>query len=199
MELEEFRERLRKNEVDYLLDNVLLADGASHVGATDIAYIEQSLSSKFDIHQDDLKAWIVGSAKLGFSLCEKRTKVGVNLERYRRFSPYSDIDVAVVSARLFDLIWNELSAYAHRGKRLPWDSGQLGDYLVCGWLRPDHFPRNVRLRRCDDWWDLFKTLSADSRYARRKVRGGLFCSVEQMRMYQIRALRECASAEALTQ
>jgi hypothetical protein len=145
-----------------------------------------------------VKAWIVGSAKLGFSLTEKRARDGSLLARYRDFSAASDIDVAVVSPRLFDILWNELGAYAHREACLPWNSGALGDYLVCGWIRPDHFPIRVRLRRCDDWWDLFRALSADSRYGRRKVRGGLFHSVEHMKRYQIRALRECAIAEAFT-
>jgi hypothetical protein len=193
----EFRDRIRKNELEFLLDNILLADGATHIATEHIHYVETSLASKFQIPAEGIKAWIVGSAKLGFSLTEKKAKDGSLLARYRSFSPGSDIDVAIVSPPLFDLLWNELSSYAHRETRLPWNSGALGDYLVCGWLRPDKFPISVRLRRCDDWWDLFRALSADARYGRRKVRGGLFHSVEHMKRYQIRALRECAIAEAL--
>ena len=145
-----------------------------------------------------INLWIVGSAKLGFSMTEKHASGGVILPRYRLFSPESDIDVAVVSPALFDILWNELSTYAHRVPRLPWDSKRLGDYLVCGWLRPDCFPENVRLRKCDAWWDLFRRLSADSRFGRRKIRGGLFHSKEHMKRYLRRGLSECAISEAIS-
>jgi hypothetical protein len=194
--MEEFRRKLRNNDLEYLLNEVLLADGAMHVQLEHIAHIEQSLARKFSVAQGEVKVWIVGSAKLGFSLTEKRID-DTRLPRYRAFSPDSDVDVAVVSSPVFDLIWNELSAHAHRETRLPWDSGPLGDYLVCGWLRPDHFPIRARLRRCDDWWDVFRRLSADIRYERRKVRGGLFHSIEHMRRYQMRALQSSAVAEEL--
>lgn len=195
--IEAFREKIRDNELEFLLDNILLAETAVHVPNHDIEHLKTALSTKFGVSANATNVWIVGSAKLGFALTEKR-HAGTILPRYRLFSPQSDIDVAVVSPPLFDVIWNELSAYAHRVPHLPWDSEALGDYLVCGWLRPDHFPKRVRLRRCDDWWDLFRSLSADARYGRRKVRGGLFHSTEHMKRYQRRALTECAIAESLT-
>jgi hypothetical protein len=195
--VEEFRERIRRNEVEFLLDTVLVGNGATHVSIPDIEHIRATLSAKFDVPANLIDVWIVGSAKIGFAITEKRLPSGVVLPRYRQFSAHSDIDVAVVSPALFDLVWNELSTYAHRVARLPWNSGLLGDYLVCGWLRPDHFPM-VRLRRCDDWWDLFRFLSADTRYGRRRVRGGLFHSLAHMKRYQARALNECVIAESLT-
>lgn len=195
--VEFFRAKVRSSEIDFLLEEVLLAGGAEHVADGDLEHVRAMLAAKFAVPLTTISAWVVGSAKLGFSLTEKRRGAEV-LPRYRAFSPLSDIDIAVVSPPLFDLIWNELSAYAHRVSRLPWDSGPLGDYLVCGWLRPDYFPISARLRRCDDWWDLFRSLSADARYGRRKVRGALFHSVEHMKRYQARALHECALAESLT-
>jgi len=194
--VEAFRQKIRESEFDFLLDNVLLARNAEHVPPADVEHLRAALAAKFGLPLDVIDVWIVGSANVGFALTEKRRR-GIVLPRYRLFSPQSDVDIAVVSPPLFDLVWNELSAYAHRVAHLPWDSGALGDYLVCGWLRPDHFPLRVRLRRCDDWWDLFRNLSADARFGRRKVRGGLFHSVEHMKRYQIRALHECALAESL--
>jgi len=170
-------------------------DAAAHVRPEDVDYLRARLASTFGIAPGQVNVWIVGSAKLGFSIVEKRLSDGTVLPRYRKFSADSDIDVAVVSPMIFDLIWRELSAYAHRVPRLPWNSGQLGDYLICGWLRPDHFPIRARLRRCDDWWDLLRRLSADGRYGRRKVRGGLFHSIEHMKQYLGRALDECFASE----
>jgi hypothetical protein len=195
--VEAFRQRILDQDFAYILDEVLLADVAAHVRPEDVGHLRTRLAAKFGAAPADVNVWIVGSAKLGFSIVEKRLRDGTVLPRYRRFSAHSDIDVAVVSPKIFDLIWRELSDYAHRVSRLPWDSGRLGDYLVCGWLRPDQFPIRARLRRCDDWWDLVRSLSADVRYGRRKVRGGLFHSVDHIKQYLTRALDECAALESL--
>jgi len=135
--------------------------------------------------------YVVGSAKLNFGLFEKKTRSGEILPAFRPFRPESDIDIAVASPPLFEAIWNELSAYANAKPWMPWNSGKLGDYLVYGWLRPDHFPKGSRLRRCDDWWDTFHALSADSRLGRRTVRGALYYSLDHLKRYQLRGLNQC--------
>jgi hypothetical protein len=196
--VESFRQKIRESQSESLLDEVLLAPEAIHIAAADIEHIKAALVRKFDATTATVEIWVVGSAKLGFSITEKRLPGGAILPRYRTFSPTSDVDLAVVSSSIFDLIWNELSTHAYQMPRLPWNSGKLGDYLIGGWLRPDHFPKGVRLRRCDDWWDLFRSLSADARFGRRKVSGGLFHSVEHMKRYLTRALNECSLVENLT-
>jgi hypothetical protein len=195
--VDEFRSKLRCEPIESIVDSVLLAPGAVHVSGDNIDQIANTVGAKFGVHRSEIDVRIVGSAKIGFSLTEKRLRDGTVLPRYRAFSPTSDIDVAILSTEIFDLIWDELSSYAHRALRLPWDSGPLGDYLICGWLRPDYFPIRARLRLCDDWWDAFRSLSADSRFGRRKVRGGLFHSLDHMKRYQMRALAECSHREGL--
>lgn len=178
-----------------IVDRLLLGANPIHVTSSNINLIHTVLSNSYNISSSDIRVIITGSASLGFSIVEKRRKNEPNLPRYRLFSPESDIDVAVISAPIFDIVWRELSAYSHRAIRFPHDSGRLGDYLVCGWLRPDHFPRNVRLRPCDDWSDAFHTLSRDARFHRRKVRGGLFNSIEHLRQYMKRGVSECIQQE----
>ena len=195
--IDEFKAKLADGQQYYLMNEVLLADGAMHVTNENIEYISQKLSSKYQISNDNIDICITGSAKLGFSLVEKRKKDGTILPRYRLFSANSDIDVAIVSKALFERVWLDLSQHAHKVTRLPWDSKKLGDYMVCGWLRPDHFPKKVRIRSCDDWSDLFWRLSADPRFERHNVRGGLFYSREQLSMYLNRSLSDCAIAEEL--
>lgn len=194
--VDEFREKIADGQQSFLLEEVLLADGAKHVSEDNIEHIRQNLSSKFRLEYQQIRICITGSAKLGFSLVEKRIK-GSILPRYRSFSASSDIDVAVVSKSLYELIWLDLTKRAHRATVLPWNSQKLGDYMVYGWLRPDHFPIDVRVRSCDDWWDLFRRLSTSPRYERRKVRGGLFYSNEQLSLYINRSLNDCAEAEEL--
>src|ERR1035438_9226026 len=92
-----FCQKILEGDLAYLLDDVLLADGAAHVRPEDIRHLRRSLAAKFGAAQDDVSVWVVGSAKLGFSITEKRLRDGILLPRYRTFSPSSDIDIVVVS------------------------------------------------------------------------------------------------------
>lgn len=141
----EFRASLAGADACDIVDAYLLTDGAVHVRDDDITYISQSVAASYGVSTADVRVFVTGSAKLGFSIVEKRTNGGTSLPRYRRFSEISDIDVAVVSPPIFDAIWLELSTHFHGAVFFPPNTERLGDYLVCGWLRPDHFPKRVRL------------------------------------------------------
>ncbi|MBV8523800.1 MAG: hypothetical protein JOY71_17040 [Acetobacteraceae bacterium] len=193
--IHEFRKSLRGADPEEVVEKWLLAPGARHVSQETIALIQGELATGYCVPTGDVQIWVTGSAKLGFSISEKRTKDGAMLPRYRVFSAESDIDVAVVSQAIFELVWRELSLHSHRQPRFPWDAGKLADYLVCGWLRPDHFPKHVRLYWCDIWWEIFRRLSADPRLRRRRVRGGLFYSIDQLRSYMARAVSDCVTHE----
>lgn len=190
----EFRDSLAARDVDAVIDQWLLRDEAIHVSTEDMEFLKDTLSKAFNVPADGISLWITGSAKLGFSMTPKR-RDGVFFPRYRSFSEISDIDVAVVAPEIFDLVWGDLSAYSHRAAHFPWASGRLGDYMTVGWLRPDKFPKNVRLRHCDAWWDTFRKLSRSPRFKRRTVRGGLFHSVDHLRRYMGRAVNDCILAE----
>lgn len=194
---EEFREKLQKSDAETILQEIVLADDAAHVGLEERDLIRSTIASTFSAPVDHVTMRIVGSAKLGFSLSERRADDGtVELERYRPFRAESDIDVAVICPRAFNMIWHELAQFSHKDKFAPWKSGRLGDYLILGWLRPDHFP-NTRLRHCDAWNDCFNRLSANSKLGRRKVRGGLFYSMQHMEQYYIKSIKECINAEEI--
>jgi hypothetical protein len=195
MTIDEFRKALREVEPFEVVDRYLLEGCPIHVPPEGNCLIRTELGERYGIRADNINCFIVGSAKLGFSLVEKKLRDGTTLPRYRKFSEQSDIDVAIVSSSVFEQIWFEISGYAHQSKPWPWKSGKLGDYLVSGWFRPDHFP--VGQPRCNDWWDCFNRLSANAVF-RRKVRGGLFYSVEHLRQYQLRSVRDCLNAEELS-
>jgi hypothetical protein len=195
--VEEFRKALIGAEAPDLVDRYLLAPEAAHVNVADRDHIASSIAASFGLSVSDLSVIITGSAKLGFSISEKHLKDGTKLPRYRLFSARSDIDVAVISRLLFDQLWHELSAHSHSSPLFPRKAGRLGDYLVCGWLRQDHFPAHTRLPRCDAWADSFRRLSANSRFRRRKVSGGLFSSLHHLRQYMSRAVRDCIAEEKL--
>jgi hypothetical protein len=190
--LTDFKARCTRDPAETIVDEIILKDDALHVTAANRDFLVSRLSTVFSVDRSEIRLWIVGSAKLGFSITEKR-KDGRLFPRYRSFSPLSDIDAAIVSPKIFRLIWDDLSIHANGYAKTPWDSGELGDYMIYGWLRPDHFPSHVR--RCDDWLDEFRNLSSNPRFARRSVRGGLFYSVSDLRRYQQRAVNECIRLE----
>ncbi len=191
MTVDELKTLILTTDLVDFVDSVVLAEESEYFAAEKISYVAVALSAKFNATVLPAQIRVVGSAKLGFGLFQKKTREGDVLPAFRPFRPDSDIDIAVVCPTLFELIWQELSAHANGKPWFPWDSGKLGDYLIHGWLRPDYFPKHVRLRRCDDWWDVCNSLSADSRLGRRSIRGALFYSHEQLRNYQLRGLNQC--------
>ena len=191
MLVDDLKIRLMAGELEEIADELLAAGNPKHFSKPQIDAVLSALAAKYGIEKDTMDASIVGSAKLGFSLLEKWDKqTRTTLPQFRLFSADSDVDIAIVSPTLFRLIWDELSIHADLTSRMPWDSGQLGDYMIHGWLRPDHFPKNCRLRRCDDWWDVFRGLSFKRTMGLRKIRGALYYSHEQLRRYQIRGLKQ---------
>lgn len=194
MEVNEFRKIILENKIDDILNNVLLSEDAKHVCRDKQNYIALRIAETYNVKIEDIKLIVVGSAKLGFSIIEKIKNKNV-CQRYRAFGPDSDIDIAIISNVIFEIIWHELSKFALSQAVLPWNSDKLGDYLVCGWLRPDFFPKESRLTRCDDWYDTFRKFSSDRTLGRRQIRGGLFFSLEQLKAYQRIALLECILTE----
>lgn len=193
--VDEFRAALLSWEPEDIVDRWIVSPGALHVDEQDRAHIAVRLSEAYRRPVERIEIVITGSAKLGFSMTRKAIEGQPSLVRYRSFRPESDIDVAVISPDIFDLLWSELSAHSHSAPRFPWQSRKLGDYLICGWLRPDHFPTNAGLRYCDLWWETFRGLSRDPRYRRHRVRGGLFYSMDELKRYSRRAVIDCALAE----
>ena len=191
MSPEDFKVLLQDGDLDQIADNVLLDGEAVHFSQPQVEVVANKLVSTFGIGEESIQIKIVGSGKLGFSLLEKWDRNNrILLPQFRLFSAESDIDVAVISPSIFRLVWDDLGRHADLAARMPWDSGQLGDYMIHGWLRPDHFPKHVRLRRCDDWWDAFRSLSARRAFGFRKIRGALYYSHDQLRRYQMRGLQQ---------
>lgn len=63
--------------------------------------IKADLAQEFRIHHSEVM--IVGSGKLGFSIADGK--------RYKPFGESSDIDLAIVSGRLFDDVWRDTFDY----------------------------------------------------------------------------------------
>jgi hypothetical protein len=194
--LGEFRNLLVNKEALEIVQSVVLANEAKHLKSASIDHVANILRARYGLQPgENLEVHLVGSAKLGFSIVEKRKNENHGfLPRYRDFGPSSDYDFAIVSQSLFYKVWCELSSYSHQQRPFPWES-TLAHFMVVGWLRPDHFPKAPRPTKCQLWWEIFGSLSSESAFGGRRVRGALYFTKQFLEQYQCRAILECQQME----
>lgn len=125
---------------------------------------------------------MVGSGKLGFSIKPEK--------RFVPFSDDSDIDIAVVSASLFEKVWSEAYLYKKGGAYWP-RSHSFFKYLSEGWIRPDKLPPNHQFEFASKWWDFFSGLAASRDYGPYKIRAGLYHSMFFLEEYQKICIEQC--------
>jgi len=191
MTLEELKaEILSKTPEDFVEEHII--NGSSeYFSEEQLSFVTEHLSvaTGVDIRPEEIV--IVGSAKLGFGLFEKTKRDGTVLPAMRPFDGDSDIDIAFACPALFDLIWNEIATYARAKPRMPHRMDKLGDYMVYGWIRPDHIPKEARLRTFDLWNDRIRRLPVNPKMNRRKISGALYRDIEFLKKYQARGISAC--------
>jgi len=114
---------------------------------------------------------IVGSAKLGFSIAPK--KLG------KPFDDDSDIDIVIISDRLFEEVWFKLIEYKDKVviKLDPEAKQRFRDLqmvLFYGQLRMDKLANSFNFAK--KWWQLFNQLSVEPKYGQRQIRATIFKS-----------------------
>ncbi|MFV2949243.1 hypothetical protein [Pseudomonas japonica] len=191
MDLAELQELIRSSKPDDFVQNKILTNECPHFTLEQLLHVKQSVSEVTGVDIKDNEIYVVGSAKLGFGLHEKKKRDGTILPAFRPFDADSDIDIAFASAELFDIVWQEISTFAFTQARFPARINKLGDYLVYGWLRPDHFPRDTRLLNFDRWNDKIRALGREQILGRRKISGALYRNTEFITKYQARGINTC--------
>ncbi|HEX8451606.1 MAG TPA: hypothetical protein VF647_05895 [Longimicrobium sp.] len=142
--------------------------------------LKEEVAHHFQVHPNQV--FLVGSAKLGFSIARRK--------RYRPFTDTSDIDVAVVSDRLFDGIWEDVFRYRYQVGYWPQES-EFKNYLFRGWIRPDKLPPANSFRLGAEWWAFFSELTSSGRYGVYKIAAGLYRSDFFFESYQSICVSEC--------
>ncbi len=152
------------------------------------AYYEfrKRIADRFQINFHEV--FITGSAKLGFSP-HKRKPFGYD----------SDIDIAIISAALYDRIMSSIHDYQMelRENRRAVSYIELKgyhkflEYGAIGWMRPDLLPTSFRVHELKrDWFDFFNSISyARSEVGNYKVTAGAFKSYEHLERYTLSGLR----------
>lgn len=174
--------------------------GTPHVfeGREDDFYEFRSrIAEHFDISFHEVI--ITGSGQLGFSP-HKNTM----------FSLDSDIDVAIVSEKLFEEFIEIARCYQMqlRGSRRSVTEyeqriyHEFLEYTVLGWIRPDKLPTSFQVTLAKDgWFEFFKSLSyGRSEVGNYKVTGGVFRSYRHLELYTIsgiQGVRETLTAPAI--
>ena len=190
--LKDFISKLATEECDAIVQEFFFDTPSQKVSIIQKERIVEEVRSAYGLKSHDLRLHITGSAHLGFSLVEK-PKLG--LARYRPFSAESDIDCAVVSARLFTMLWREVSRHGHGLAPWPNSIDGLGNYMIYGWLRPDKLPIDLYYRNV--WWDCFSSLTKNRAVGFHKIAGGLFYSTDHLKQYIERSVRACQSLEKM--
>lgn len=142
--------------------------------------LRSEVAEHFGLHPNEV--FVVGSAKLGFSVAPKN--------RYREFSDESDIDIAMVSSMLFEQFWQEVFDYKYEGSYWP-EYDQFLRYLFRGWIRPDMLPPSSMFQLREKWWNFFQSVTRSGRYGEYKIRGGLYRSYFFLENYQKIRIQEC--------
>jgi predicted nucleotidyltransferase len=102
------------------------------------------------------------------------------------FDKESDIDIAVISDKLFDLAWSELISIRDK-KWLELRPKERANLIQCqsdiywGYISPDKVPGGIGFSKW--WWSIFEELSSNTDFGRRKIRGRLFKSWERAQAY----------------
>jgi len=141
--------------------------------------LREEVATYFNLAFTDV--FIVGSAKLGFSIKPER--------RFMPFGDESDVDVTIISKDLFEKVWHEIHIFQKNGGY--WDLAPFKNYHFQGWMRPDKLPRLRSFRFTSKWWDFFNSFSQDGRCGPYRIRGGLYYSRFFFDSYQQICLDQC--------
>ena len=166
---------------DQELVNKYYLSGAAFAFEDDLQYrLRQAIADFFQI--DFTQVFLVGSAKLGFSIKPKR--------RFLPFYDKSDIDVVLICSTLFENIWREVFSFERNGGYWP-KMNDFKDYHFQGWIRPDKLPLEASFALTKKWWSFFESLSGSGNFGPYKIRGGLYHSRFFFESYQRKCFEQC--------
>lgn len=179
----EFKEKLNQDFTEKDLIDRHLIFGTPYIFRDDEGIyftLKDKIATNFGVSCSEI--YMVGSAKLGFSISPKKM--------WRKIKDDSDIDMVIISEKLFDEFWVDLLDF-----RIELTSRSVGDdtnykrfleYFFKGWLRPDLFPFKYRNR--NDWFNFFQSISYKD-YDKRKVTCAIFRNEHFFQKYHIQNIQ----------
>jgi predicted nucleotidyltransferase len=191
---DEYNQRLEdyKNDLKYPASDVvhkhILTGVPVALSLHDYFMLRNRIAKKFQVQP--VEVVLVGSCRVGFTLIDKPDR---GRPRYSPLHTGSDLDIAVVSARLFDQLWQDVFLYSDTDRafaRSP-EAEVFRDTLFNGWIDPRGFPPAARFARSRDWSQFFDQISADRQYGNRRASARVYRSWDRLCAYQQRAVEQC--------
>ena len=153
----------------YIIQRYLCHGSSPIIDDDKLFTIKHEISCMFKIHPNEVI--LTGSGKLGFSLAPGKT--------FKEFNDSSDIDIAIISSRLFEQFWKELLEFnvnitsRSRSKKEQEKFYSFINYLFKGWIRPDLFPFNYEKNH--KWFEFFNELTSKIyEYGEHKITAGIY-------------------------
>lgn len=191
LDLESFRTKLavakEQNELlDFCRKHVLHGIPFVFENRPDEYYDFKKLITN-EFHISFHEVYITGSGKLGFSP-----------HKGTIFDYDSDIDVAIISSKLFDTIMAKISEYQmqiRKNKRVVREAEremyhEFLEYSAMGWIRPDKLPISFQMDVLKQaWFRFFESISYNkSPVGNYKVSAGVFRTYEHLETYIVSGL-----------
>lgn len=186
--IEQFKSDVQNLTADQVFDQYIAVEQCAGYPNLDQKALRARVAEHFGIEPGHVL--IVGSAKIGFCLTDKRVDEGEDPRP--AFSPFdesSDIDVAIISDRVFDEIWKRAFEFWHTsGYSRSWGYWSGGkdfrNYVFRGWMRPDKLPSEGSFKYKDEWFDFFRQLTSERAAGDFKITAGLYREPYFLRAYQ---------------
>lgn len=189
--VQEFKDSINneKNSTDTIINKYLL-HGTPYIFKDDenkFYELKNEIANFIEVSQTNI--FVVGSAKLGFSIAPSK--------RYKYFNEDSDIDIAIIDEATFIRYWKILYEYNTIGRARSYLEEEkyrkFLEYFFKGWLRPDKFPSNMNEKK--EWFDFFSSLHKKYNH---KIAAGIYYDIHVFCGYNrenIKSIREVMKNE----
>lgn len=182
-----FRRDLRELPPERVVRKHITTGNPVHLGYDEYIDLKERIAGEFSVHPNSVV--VVGSVRLGFTLKPKN--------RYRERKPV-DIDVAIVSARLFASYWDTVFLAVRADPNwIAKDKGRMKFMrdLFQGWINPTTLPSERRFQFAQRWTNFFDGLTRTREFGIRKISGRLYKDWARLEAYQEIFVSQCQHAE----
>lgn len=177
-----FKARLEAQSPREVVQRFITGGVCVHLTEDAFESMRLRIAHNFSVHPTNI--FVVGSAKLGFSIAPEK--------RWIPFNDESDIDVAIVSPELYLAVWRQISDILTVDPTFRWKRKNLfAEKHLKGWLRPDALPPSPALALADEWFEFFRALTADQICGPYHINAGLYYDIHFLEQYQERAVEMC--------
>jgi hypothetical protein len=187
--LSAFQADLNRPSIEVVQKHVLTGSPVA-LSADEYFTLRHEVAVHFDVQP--VEVVLVGSCRTGFTLRDNAEK---NRPLYSPIRSGSDLDIAVVSERLFNQFWDDVFAYSQRSSAFRASGGdEFRRTLFRGWVDPRGFPPGRRFEQADHWRQFFDGLSRDRRFGNRRTTARVYRDWVRLAAYQQIAVDRCKRA-----